>query len=761
MLLNIKFQRVDYAQIGTTNRGCMRLIYGEKDLLGTPTKKNVKKPKYKIVVGGNNGILLCMERRGEETRVRNSRRVIAFKNPPGPPISFVRLGGALQTIQDKTFVASGAQVRGYSRKGKQFLSFESNMAETISSMYIYGVDMFLVGRNTLYHFHDCIEKNNYMCTDQITDILCLPVVEGGWVGRGVTPVISCEDKTIKVLQDNKLAYEVLLGDVPNVLHLFMNDGGFTRQKVLYGTKNGRLGLIDMKEKFGSILWELSTTSGAAISAIHCHSLTNNTVPDIVIGKEDGLIEIFNVDEVDKATHRQTYVRKLTNCDESITSLECVHIEPENYDEIIVCTYTGWVFGLSTESFGDQLNSIEETGPQLQVKVQQMQSELEELEVKVKEERERFQEMMQHNQSSENESAQQMEIGAYFQINDRFVLNKDLACYTLSIELTISIEYIFLQSDVNVELMDVERNSAVISVTPPDPENENQLLAVYRCQADITRMEMRIRSIEGQFGTLRAYIVPRLQLKTCQVRTYPIKPLALHDRIHQFDVSRPLNTLTFSGNFSITEAHSWLVLCVSGIPERCPSEDSVTYNFQSTFNGGTMLQATYTKGKAIYRSDNLSTIIILRDVVSKVVTAKQLKVQISCGTKDHESNFNEATIEHTLRLIHPKMEYQSQLARKVELASGLKELEAAFGEVLYLNSELKSILQNHDKLYDESDEKSVYYDRIVGIVVDLYIDRFKINGQSVGNRASDLLQILHEDYSLQNVLAFFNQQTKPE
>jgi Bardet-Biedl syndrome 7 protein len=65
----------------------------------------------------------------------------------------------LNTIQDKTFVASGAQVRGYSRKGKQFLSFESNMTETITSMFIYGVDMFLVGRNTLYHFHDCVEKS--------------------------------------------------------------------------------------------------------------------------------------------------------------------------------------------------------------------------------------------------------------------------------------------------------------------------------------------------------------------------------------------------------------------------------------------------------------------------------------------------------------------------------------------------------------------------------------------------------------------------
>jgi Bardet-Biedl syndrome 7 protein len=105
--------------------------------------------------------------------------------------------------------------------------------------------------------------------------------------------------------------------------------------------------------------------------------------------------------------------------------------------------------------------------------------------------------------------------SHFNVNDRFVLNKELACYTLSLELVVPIEYVLLQSDVNVELIDVERNSAVISLTPP--ESENQLLAVYRCQADITRMEVRIRSIEGQFGTLRAYIVPRLQVKACQVR----------------------------------------------------------------------------------------------------------------------------------------------------------------------------------------------------------------------------------------------------
>ncbi|CAD5213465.1 unnamed protein product [Bursaphelenchus okinawaensis] len=510
MLVNVKLQRVDYAQVGTTSRGCMRIIHADKSGSSTPKKKSGGQSKYRIVVGANSGVLLSLERKTDETK-------IIFKTNPGPPITFVRLGGALQTIQDKIFAASGETVRGYSKKGKQFLSFESNMAEMISAMYVYGVDLFLAGRNTVYQYHDCVEKANFMCTDKITDIICLSTIGGGWVGRGVTPLVACEDKTIKVLQNLQLQYEVILGDIPSTMHLFMNDGGFTKQKVLYGTRNGRLGLLDLGEKSGGILWEMATSSAAAITAIYCHKLTENTYPDIVIGKDDGVIDIYTVNENDFASYQQSY-----NCNESITSLECIHVDEGNYDEIIVSTYTGWVFGLSTEHYNaktskDKKISTDNT-PSLQVKVQKMQSELDQLELKVKEEREKYHDMIMKG-AEDNKEGPFVDTTPPFHVNDRFTLNKYLACYTLTLELAVPIEYVFLHSDVDVELMDVEKNSAVISVTEKDPAKGNQLLAVYRCQADITRMEMRIRSIEGQCGTLKTYIVPRLQIKTCQVNWF--------------------------------------------------------------------------------------------------------------------------------------------------------------------------------------------------------------------------------------------------
>ena len=46
------------------------------------------------------------------------------------------LGGLDGPSQEKVFIASGAEVRGYTKKGKQFLGFDTNLTESIQSMYV-------------------------------------------------------------------------------------------------------------------------------------------------------------------------------------------------------------------------------------------------------------------------------------------------------------------------------------------------------------------------------------------------------------------------------------------------------------------------------------------------------------------------------------------------------------------------------------------------------------------------------------------------
>ena len=112
----------------------------------------------------------------------------------------------------------------------------------------------------------------------------------------------------------------------------------------------------------------------------------------------------------------------------------------------------------------------------------------------------------------------------------------------------------LQSDVPLELLDKERNSAVLSYTrraalaglvdvdearsfslasssalktparartesaPADASaNANALLATFRCQANTMRLELRLRSVESsRAGCLSLFLVPRLTPRIAQV-----------------------------------------------------------------------------------------------------------------------------------------------------------------------------------------------------------------------------------------------------
>ena len=122
--------------------------------------------------------------------------------------------------------------------------------------------------------------------------------------------------------------------------------------------------------------------------------------------------------------------------------------------------------------------------EMEEKVLHLTQEIEALQQKVIQEREHYQ------QTALSDTA--VSAVPSFNINDRFFLSHSDASYTLSIEVQMPIDTILLQSNVPVDLLDVEKNSAVVSYSTCDPESGNYLLATYRCQANTTRIELKIR-----------------------------------------------------------------------------------------------------------------------------------------------------------------------------------------------------------------------------------------------------------------------------
>ncbi|KAM8848392.1 BBSome complex member BBS7 isoform 3-T3 [Synchiropus picturatus] len=709
--MEVHLNRVDYIQVGVTSQKTMRLL----PALG-------KKATQKVAVADHDGVLTCFG-------MKKGEAVPVFKTLPGQKITRMDLGGAAGTPQEKIFVCSGSQVRGFTKKGKQFLTFEANLTESINAMHVSGADLFVCASYIYNHYCDCKDQDYFLCGDKINDITCLSL------DSRQAPVLACQDRVLRVLKGSELWYNAEVPGPPSVLELYNRDGG---EEVLLGTTDGKIGLIQIGEKEATIKWEIENDKKkGGVLCIDTFDIVGDGVSDVLVGRDDGSVEVYGFDSSSEPTLRFQHVLS-----ESVTSVQGGCVGKESYDEVLTATYTGWVTGLTTEPQKAEAGPGEEVkmSKETQSKVEALRAELEQLQVKVLQGREQYQ---QTSQSSTAVSSVPV-----FSINDKFSLCRDDASYSLTLEVQTAIDNLLLQSDVPIDLLDVDKNSAVVSFSECDSEpNGNFLLATYRCQANTTRLELKVRSIEGQYGTLQAYVTPRLQPKTCQVRQYQIKPLSLHQRSHHVDADRPMNRLSLVGQFSLAEIHSWVVFCLPEVPEKTPAGDSVTFYFQNTFLG-TQLEATYCRGEGHFRSDNISTISILSDVLSKEATKRKINLNISY-------DINDDSVSHTLNMIHPKLEYQLVLARKVQLIDALKELQVHEGNADFLVPEYRSILDESSSLLDEFKKQPAHLERLYGMITDLYIDKYKFKGQNVKTKVSSLLEIL-DHYDLNSLLDFFNE-----
>lgn len=266
-----------------------------------------------------------------------------------------------------------------------------------------------------------------------------------------------------------------------------------------------------------------------------------------------------------------------------------------------------------------------------------------------------------------------------------------------------------------------------------------------------RIDLKFRTIEGQHGTLQTYITPVLQPKCCQQRKYSIAPLSLHMITHSFDDNRPYNTLILKGNYSMAEMHNWLSYCLTEIPEKLESIDKCSYNFINVFIG-TILKCEYSKAFAEFKSDNISTISILKDVITKQATIKRIKLEISL-------NINDNCIPHMLKLLEPKLKEQVKLSNDYKLLQNLKDLDLRNDdEKNSLAHEYKFILDNEKDIVSEYKKEPALLDRLYGLMTDLYVDRNKLKGVNVKTKITELINLI-ENYDYDKLVQFYGGKSK--
>ncbi|KAL6436979.1 hypothetical protein ACFW04_004954 [Cataglyphis niger] len=705
--MTLALSRIDYTTVGVTSRGTTVIF---------PPNEAIKQPQ-KFAVADHDGILHIYGMKKGELQ-------LSFKSLPGPKIHKMVLGGTIGMSRDKIYIAYDSSVRGFTRKGKLFLEFDTSLIDPISALYVLGPDLAACARDLYHRYRDCKDADSYLAGETLHDVVLLP-----GDGNVVYAILACADCAVRVLHGTRSPTILRLPSAPTVLSVYRDGEIYSKDRVLVGTADGRIGLLILQgNKTLRITW-LLTSTGSGITSLDTHQLQDGI--DILVGRQDGIVEVYTFPDEDvTSTLRYHY-----NAGESISTVVGGIIGIANYPEVLVTTYSGRIFGLTTSPPG-----LLEAG-QSDVGLARLKLEIQQLQEKLNEEKE-----------SSNFMPDPL-APLILALNHKMILHKEDASYSLSIELDASIDNILIQSDTPIDLLETENNSAVVSLSACDPRDGNFVLATYRCQINTNRLEMRLRSIEGQPGTLQIYVTSQVQPKRCRKILIPIYALSLHVRQHEDDditqSSGPFNELKLNGNFTIAEMHAWLSLILPDVPERPHiHEGEAVLIYISSFIG-TVLKCKYKKGSALFLGESISSIIILRDILTKEATKRKIKLDVFCEVA-------EGSISKVLELILPRLNTAHDLIQKIKILDALEEWELKSNPKENLCSEYQELLEKETEIRSLMMKDTEILNRLHAIITDLYVDweRAKRSRRISGKEATAKLQSALESRDLATILQNF-------
>lgn len=819
--LDIQLGRLDLCHIGSNRRHCVKVL---------PSSKG---KKQKLVLGGEDGIVQCLS-------IKKGEPVPVFKNPPGKrEVTALTLGGPVGD-KDRIYAAYGQTIQGINKKkGAQFFLYSTVLNEDISSLYVedltiytaceYSINVFEANKNG----DQVNDVHFYQSPDKIHHLAMTKIPYNSQVSKDASynSIIGCQDKHLRVIKDSDLMYEARVDGA--VLTVQMYEGAIPPERqvddspsatpapsnfkvtndyrqVLYGTDNGLVGQYFLDSSSMRPGWTLGQSGKkAGVTSMTLCDVTLNGFDDIVVGRDDGTIEVFQYD-IYNPSAEPVFTRELN---ESITTLEKGQLIANNSQDLLVSTYSGKVLtfthelkhsnvshiapkvshikeGTSIASSitstglpgsivnidGSSTNVRKENKEDLEKSIRELKLELEKLNERVAKEKEKYVSKV---------SSELIAVEQQFHLKSSFKLLPSEACYLLTFEIDIPLDCVTLQANIPIMLLEVEnegggngekseKNKAMLSRSERDEKNGNELICSYRITDTSTnRLEIKIRTVEGQHGLLNAYLIPKLQPKTCQKQELRIKPLSLHEKIERsvFEQEwkrRPCSTLTITGSFTLSDVHSWILFCLPDVSSKVASGVEGPHNlyFRSTFLK-TLLSCEYERGRIVFRSDSLTVISILKEILTKEATSKKINIQVDLDLKLE-------TIPYFLNLLRPELDQHFTLNKKNSLIAPLKEIAThelgngigapgglSAGGILqnleslseFLQPSYIDILKHSDLIEQQCKAAPRHLDFLRGIVTDLFVDKHKLQGRSAQSKVPQLLEIL-ENYSFDKLLAAF-------
>ena len=737
---SITLHRQDLIQTAAAYKGSMKLLP-----LG-------KRSKQKVVVGDTDGVIQVFS-------VKKNETVGVFKSLPlYRAITRVELGkGSGQ--QDKIFYSYDQTVVGVNKKGKQFFQYSSNLTEEIKSLTVKDLTFFTAGDYVCNKIENNKDAQQYVSRDRINEMITSRISFAGVVD--VCPILVCQGRSLKVLKDGEVYYEASLDAVPTAVAEVESvisaaggiDLGIGRREIIYGTEKGGLGQIFLDSDAIRRGWNISVDS--SLGGINClaakYDFTGDGVPDIIFGKDDGAVEIFSSGNESGQAERIFS----TNVADSVSSIHLGFVTDTETQDLAVHTFSGNLLCLTqsqskaaSKSIDDELQSVEEDAK----RAERVKQEITQLRHKLESQKEKVQKSDPASVQSSNA----------IKMNVRHILNHEDSSHIIRIEIATPITKIATKSDLPLDfILDNEAEVQQRISTTKSASERYASLAVHIFDAPLKQVDIRFKAYEGKNGQVQLFIIPDESFHYCQYHTINIKPLSLHQTIGRNEAEhylvRPMNKLSFTGHFSMQEMHNWICYCLPDIPTRAPHTQQEMLYFFSTFLD-TFLMVSYQDGEGHFSSDSISTLAIVRDMVTQRASMQKQRLNISFHA-------NEDTVPHFCQLILPRLRAVTGVYQQSSLVDALKEISIQEGNLDCFTDEQKKLIKVVKESSDERNKEIVAsqkkaLDQLVELVKTYYLDWHKFVGRGLKKTYSkDIEEVLlrGNDTNLEDLILYFRDQ----
>ena len=743
---DVTLYRNDVLQSAPAYKGSMKLLP-----LG-------KRTRQKVVVGDTDGVLQVFSVKKRET-------VGAFKSLPlHRAITRVELGkGSGQ--QDKIFYAYEQTVVGVNRKGKQFFQYSSNLTEEIKALTVKDLTFFTAGDYVCNKIENSNDVQQYVSRDKINEMITSRISFSGL--KEVCPILVCQDRALRVLKDGQVYYEASLDDVPTTIAEVESvitaaggiDLGIGRREIIYGTERGSLGQLFLDSDAIRRGWNISMDS--SLGGVNClaakYDFTGDGVPDIILGKDDGGVEIFS-SSGEGGQPQKIYAG---NVADSVSSVHLGFVTSDEAQDVAIHTFSGNVLCLSQKASAkvkskgsaggaeeDEMQNIEEDAR----RAERTRQEIAQLRAKLESQKEK----VHGSQASAVQSSNAIKM------NVRHIVNHEDSSHVIRTEIVVPVTEIALKSDLPMDfILDNDSDELQRRISNTKSASERYAtLSVHIFDKPTKRADVKFKAREGKGGKVQIYIVPDESFHYCQSHTINLKPLCLHQSIGRNKAEdyliRPLNKLSITGHFSMQEMHNWICYCLPDIPTRAPHTQQETLYFTSSFLD-TFLLITYQDGEGHFSSDSISTLAVVRDIVTHRATLQKQRLNISFHA-------NEDSVPQFCQLIFPRLRGLSSTFQQSNLVDALKEIQIQEGNDDCFTDKQKRMVQsagdaagnrlNKDAL--ETQKKDL--DQLIGMVKTFYLDWHKFVGRGLKKTYSqdieDLLSSI--DTTLDDLIMYITQ-----